>query len=358
MIETGHKTTIVPFEPGLLAPLRAFSEGYWLRPRTDAYYAWRYLEPQPFSRMFLALRGEECVGTLFALRKTWRLRGELVPCLEVFDWHSLAEVRGSGAGIRLMRAMMKQPERILSVGGTADVHSTLPLMGWQATGTAHAYELPLSASLLADRLHRARRVPRALAHAAFAPLAGPLFGPRRLPAPGRGAVSVSDALPAGVEALYEGDTGYGLVQQPDPAVLRWLTASRWSGRWRFHAFTLDDRLRGWAMTRLYAGKTGLQGSLVDVFAPRANAALYAWMVSEACLTLAAERPSRILARATCPALREALARNRFRKAGVDAPLHTWPKFGAETPANAHFTYLHSDAPIQPYDTESPGAAES
>lgn len=358
MIETAPKTTIVPFEAGLLPPLRAFSESYWSRPRTEAYYAWRYLDPLPFSRMFLAMRGEECVGTLFALRKTWRVRGDLVPCLEVFDWHSLAEVRGSGAGIRLMRAMMKQPERIFSVGGTADVHSTLPLMGWQATGSALAYELPLSAGLLADRLSRARRVPRALALAAFAPLAGPLFGPRRLPAPGRGAVTVSAALPPGVEALYEGDTGYGLVQQPDPAVLRWLAASRWSGRWSFHAFTLDGRLRGWAMTRLYAGKTGLQGSLVEVFAPRPDPALYAWMVSEACLSLAAERPSRILARASCPVLQAALARNRFRKAGVDAPLHTWPKFGVDAPANAHFTYLHSDAPIQPFDSESQAAAES
>lgn len=360
-MEADRKTTVVPFEPGLMRPLRAFSESYWARPRTDAYYEWRYLQPQPFSRMFVAMRGEECIGTLFALRKTWRVGGELAPCLEVFDWHSVAEVRGSGAGIRLMRAMMRQPERIFSIGGTADVHSTLPLMGWQPIGSSLAYELPLSPALIADRLHRAGRVPRLLARAALAPLAplaGPLLGPRRLPAPGRATVTESDTLPPGVESLYEGDTGCGMVQQPDPAVVRWLTASRWSGRWRFLAFAVDGRLRGWAMTRLYRGKTGLQGSLLEVFAPRADAALYAWMVSEACLSLAAARPSRILARASCPALREALARNRFRRAGVDAPLHTWPRFAGDVPANGHFTYFHSDAPIQPFDTETPGAPES
>lgn len=353
-MEIDRKTTVVPFEPGLLGPLRAFSESYWSRPRTDAYYEWRYLEPLPFSRMFMAMRGEECVGTLCALRKTWRVRGELVPCLEVFDWHSLAEVRGSGAGIRLMRAMMRQSERIFSVGGTADVHSTLPLMGWQHLGTALAFELPLSASLMADRLHRSRGVPRSLAQAALTPLAGPLFGPRRMPAPGRGEVAITDTLPPGIAALYEGDTGHGMVQQPDPEVLRWLTASRWSGRWRFLAFTLDGRLRGWAMTRLYTGKTGLQASLVEVFAPRADSALYAWMVSEACLSLAPARPSRILARASCPALREALGRNRFRQAGVDSPLHTWPAFGGDAPAEGHFTFLHSDAPFQPFETEFGG----
>lgn len=353
--EIERRTTVIPFEPGLLAPLRAFSESYWSRPGGDDYYEWRYLAPRAFSRMFLVMRGEECVGTLFALRKTWRVRGEALPCLEVFDWHSLAEVRGSGAGIRLMRAMMRSPERIFSVGGTADVHSTLPLMGWQNLGTAYAFELPLSAALLGDRLHRARGVPRALARAAFAPLAGPLFAPRRLPAPGRGEVSAADSLSPEVASLYEGDTGYGLVQQPDPEVLGWLTASRWSGRWRYLHFRLDGRLRGWAMTRLYTGKTGLQGSLVEVFAPRPDGALYAWMVSEACLSMAAARPTRILARATCPVLGEALARNRFRRAGVDAPLHSWPKFGDSAPANAHFTYLHSDAPIQPFD-HAPNAA--
>lgn len=340
---------VVPFEPPLLAPLREFSERYWSRPREDAYYRWRYLEPAAISRMFLALRGEECVGTLFALRKTWRLRGASVPALEVFDWHAFAEVRGAGAGIRLMRAMMRSPERILSIGGTADVHSALPLMGWQAFGTAHAFELPLATGLIAERVAHATNLPKGFARAVLSPVAGPLFRPRPMPAPGRGSVSLSDALPEGVEDLYEGDTGYGLVQVPDRDVLAWLTAGRWSGRWRYLAFRLDGRLRGWAMTRLYHGKTGLQGSLVEVYAPRADAALYAWMVAEACLSFAPERPTRILARATCPALREALARNRFRHAGVDSPLHTWPAFPGAPPANAHFTYLHSDAPFQPFD---------
>ncbi|MCC6348179.1 MAG: hypothetical protein IT347_01135 [Candidatus Eisenbacteria bacterium] len=358
MSDSERPTTIVPFEPGRLDAVRAFSEQYWSRPSGDDYYVWRYLAPVGISRMFLALRGEECVGTLFALRKTWRLRGARVPCLEVFDWHALAEVRGAGAGIRLMRAMMRSPERIFSIGGTADVHSTLPLMRWTPLSTALAFELPLSASLLGDRLHRSRGVPRAAARALFVPLVGPMFAPRPIAPPGRGEVVESDSLPPEVASLYEGDTGYDLVQQPDPEVLGWLTASRWSGRWRFLRFHLDGRLRGWAMTRLYAGKTGLQGSLVEVFAPRPEAGLYAWMVAEACRLLAAARPSRILARATCPVLRAALARNRFRRSGVDAPVYSWPAFSGDVPSSPHVTYLHSDAPIQPYDHAPEGTHES
>ena len=38
-------------------------------------------------------------------------------------------------------------------------------------------------------------------------------------------------------------------------------------------------------------------------------------------------------------------------------LYTWPKFREDAPANPHFTFLHSDAPLLPYDTELNGAAE-
>lgn len=355
---TDAQLTVVPFEPALLPAVRAFSERYWKRPRSDAYYEWRYLAPRPFSRMLVALRGEACVGTLFALRKTWRLRGEKVPALEVFDWHALAELRGSGAGLRLMRGMMRQPERLLSIGGTADVHATLPLMRWQTPGTASAFELPLSAGLLASRLQRARGVPKALGVVALAPLTPALFHPKARPAPAGGSVEVLDRLPDDVASLYEGDTGYDLVQEPDPDVVRWLTASRWSGTWRFLAFRVGGRLRGWAMTRAYAGKTGRQGALVEVFAPRPDPETYAWMVAEASRALMRERPTRILARALCPVLSGALARNRFRHAGVDSPVYGWPAFEPAVPARMHVTLLHSDAPILPYDTEPDGASET
>jgi hypothetical protein len=349
--EPDRKLTVVPFTDELLPRVRAFSERYWSRPRTDAYYEWRYLRPREFSRMFVALCEDECVGTLFALRKPWRIRGELQHCLEVFDWHSVAELRGSGLGIRLMRAMMRQPERIFSVGGTADVHSTLPLMGWQQLGMANAFELPLSAGLIADRLHRTRRVPKLLAHAALLPVAGPMFRPRRRPAPAQGSVELAAALSPDVLPLYEEDTGYGMVQQPDLDALAWMTASRWSGSWRFLHFRVAGRIRGWAMTRTYLGKTGRQGAIVEAFSPGADPDFYAWMIAEASLSLLRDHPTRILARAICPALSEGLLRNRFRHAGVDSPLFTWPKFREDAPSNPHFTFLHSDAPFLPYDTE-------
>src|SRR5438477_6189454 len=102
----GAKVSIVPFELRHLPAVRLFSQKNWRRPRHDAYFDWRYIEAAPFSRLFLALREEACVGMLFALRKRYRIGGREARCLEVFDWHSLPEVRGSGVGVRLMRAMM------------------------------------------------------------------------------------------------------------------------------------------------------------------------------------------------------------------------------------------------------------
>jgi hypothetical protein len=345
------KTTVEPFVPGMLPAVRSFSERYWKRPTEDAYFDWRYLQPLAFSRMFVALRDGECVGTLFSLRKTYRMRGELVRCLEVFDWHAISELRGAGVGIRLMRAMMKQPERVFSIGGTGDVHATLPLMGWQQVTTAQAYELVSRGDLIVERLESTRRLPAAIARPLRRPASMVVLPPWRKRGPAGGEVREVDLPGDEVRALYEGDTGHDLVQEPDIDVIRWIKSGRWSGSWRCFEFRVDGKLRGWSMTRLNVGSRGLQGTIVEVFAPNANAELYQWMVSEAADSLLSARPRRITSRASCPHLQRAFTACGFRHAGVDAPIRSWPKAGLGAFETPHFTYLHSDGPILPYDTE-------
>ena len=353
-MEQERRISVVPFTPELLPAVRGFSESYWKRPTSDAYYAWRYLEPAAFSRMFVAMRGDECVGTLFALRKTYRLRGAIVPVLEVFDWHALAEMRHAGVGIRLMRAMMRQPERILAVGGTGDVHAALPLMGWQDLDVANAYELLLGPEPIAERLERTRKVPRALTLAVLSPVPRAFFGPRRVAGPAGGTVSVDAKPAADLTGLFEGELGCDFVQQPDPALLDWLTRSRWSGSWRFVHFRVGGTLRGWAMTRTHVANHGLQGTILELFAPRADAELYRWMVSETALSLVPEKPLRIVTRSSDPALQLALVASGFRHAGVDAPGRSWPRFGPEKPGTMHFSILHSDQPMLPYELDEAG----
>ena len=345
------KPEIVPFRPELLGPVRAFSDGYWSRPREDPYFRWRYLEAPASSRLFLAMQDGHCLGMLFALQKTYLAAGRPMTCLETFDWHSLPEQRGSGVGIRLMRAMMKQPERLFSVGGTHDVHSTLPLMGWKQIGEALTYDLAVSGELLAARVARRSRLPLALLRPTVGAAWGALFPPRRLSVPPGAEVTVGPAIGPEILALYEGDTGYGLLQRPSLEHLEWVTRNTWCGTYRFLRFARDGNLRGWAMTRVFEGPHGAEGVIVELFAPRPDLALYIWMVSEAVVSMVAQRPRRIRARATCPILQEALRANRFTLRPPSAPIHTWPTNVEGIAGPLHFTYNHSDGPLLPYESE-------
>lgn len=341
---------IVPFAPHLLPAVRGFSERYWSRPRSDAYYDWRYLRPQPFSRMFLALQDGECLGMLFALLKQYRVGGKTTACLEVFDWHCLPGLRGSGIGIRLMRAMMRQPEPLLSVGGTADVLATLPLMGWEAIGVARRYELPVSADVLAARLHRRTGLPAAISRVALGVVSVGYYQPRRRRVPGASSVTPGGLPGDDVLRLYREETGYGLVQEPESGVLGWMTDGTWCGRVGFLTFAIEGRLRGWAVTRVYLTEHGPEAAIVEVFAPRPDVALYTWMVSEAATSLMAGRPRRIHARASCPFLQAALLANRFRTAAPDNPIYAWPKGLGDRAAPLHITLGHSDGPLLPYQS--------
>jgi hypothetical protein len=348
---------IVPFAPDLLPSVRGFCERYWSRPRTEAYYDWRYLRSQPFGRMFLALQGEDCLGMLFALRKQYRLGGRPTACLEVFDWHCLPGLRGSGIGIRLMRAMMRQPEPIISVGGTEDVLATLPLMGWKPIGVARRYVLPVSADVLATRLQRRTGLPAAISRVALGIVSSGYYQPRRRMVPG--ASSVTPGGPPGeeIQQLYREETGYSFVQEPEPHVLGWMTDSAWSGKFGTLTFALEGRQRGWAMTRTHMTRRGLEAAIIEVFAPRPNVDLYTWMVSEAAVSLMADQPQRIHARASCPVLQAALLANHFGPAVPDSPIHVWPKGVADSAASLHITLNHSDSPFMPYEPEPRAAAK-
>jgi hypothetical protein len=256
-----------------------------------------------------------------------------------------------------MRGMMRQPEPVISVGGTADVLGTLPLMGWEAFGVARRYELPVSPDVLAERLRRRMGLGATVTRDVLGVVLAGYYLPRRRRVPGTGRVSEAGMLGEEIRQLYREETGYGFVQEPDPDVLRWVTDSAWSGRYRFLTFMVEGRLRGWAMTRSYPTKQGLEASIVEVFAPRPDVALYTWMVSEAATSLMAERPRRFQARASCPILQAALLANRFRRMAPDNPIYLWPKGVGDPTRSLHITLNQSDGPLLPYDSETRATAE-
>lgn len=327
-----------------------FSERYWSRPRTESFYRWRYLESLPFSTMFVANTEDECLGLVCALRKRYLVAATTTPCLEIFDWHSLPGLKGSGVGIRVLRAMMRSGTRLMGVGGTDDVLKALPAMGWQTVGQAVTFELPMTGESLETGLRT--RVPFRIPGDRLALKALVTWFRPRLKRFGGRAVQIAQ-LGDEVHGLYTGDTGYDFLQVPDLELLRWMTAGYpGTGGYRFWYFTVDGRLRGWALTRVYETEEGLEAAIVDAFAPSPDVSLYAWMISEVAVGLAATRPRVIRARATCPILQKAFLANRFRE-GSAAPVHTFPKARAPI-GRLHITLNHSDAPFRPYPT--PAAA--
>jgi hypothetical protein len=345
--------TIEALDERRLNAVADFSERYWTRPRTADFYRWRYVDSLAFCKTFVAVTEDQCLGLLSAMRKDYLLSGERAQLLEIFDWHGLPGMKGSGVGIRVMRAMMREGVRLFGVGGTPDVLKTLPAMGWQTIGEAQTFELALDGEKLRAGLRE--RVGFAIPgeRIALDALVSTWFRPRRKAYDGEvlEVANVGDEL----KPLYEGDTAYDLLQLPHPDILKWLTAGyAGAGAFRVWYFKVSGALRGWALTRVYETVQGREAAIVEIFAPRPDVALYAWMISEVSPVLAASRPRLIRARATCPILQAAFHANRFRN-GDPLPVHTWPKTASPS-GRLHVTLNHADAPFRPLPTPAAATA--
>ena len=340
---------VVDFELTEHLPLlREFGRAYWDRPTTDRYERWWYAEGGRFCRHVIAIDEGRCVALVSAIRKTYRIAGVPTTCLEVFDWHALPEVRGSGAGLRVMRRMMRQPHRIFAFGGTDDTLSALPAMRWPRVAEARRYELPLAGEFLAASLERRARVPRWLSRHALGLAARAWFGPRRREVIATARVEHSRVPRPEIALLYQEPSGYDIVQEPDLERLAWMTSDDAGiGRYGYLLFHGGERLLGWALTREFETRDGPEGKLVEIFAPAADARLYTWMVSEATTAMATQGVRRIRACASCPQLQAALLANRFRPDVETLPVFTWGP-GELAVGRIHVTLDHADEPFLPY----------
>jgi hypothetical protein len=75
---------IVAYGPERRATVQRFAEQTWRRPRSEAFYRWRYDEAPAF-QAFLALRGGECLAMQTAFRRPYRVGEREVHILEPFD---------------------------------------------------------------------------------------------------------------------------------------------------------------------------------------------------------------------------------------------------------------------------------
>jgi hypothetical protein len=338
---------VVGFDPSHLPIVRQFAERYWSRPTSDEYYTWRYLDALPIGHLFMALQEQECLGMAYGLRRSYLVDQALTDCLEVFDWHVLPGLKGSGAGLRVMRALMKRPERLVAIGGTQDVQSALPKMGWQRIGTARRFELPLSGALLAHAVEERLRVPARWTARPLDVAAKFWFGPRSRNWPADHTVRIAPMLGSEIDELYERNQ-YGFTQRPLLPVFKWFSQSPLAnGVFCYLRFYEGSRIVGWTLSRAYDTPEGREGAILDAYSPEPNPERYTWMVSQAVSALAGFHPRIVRTRASCEAFKAGLLANRFREQAVEVPIHTWPK-GVELHGPVHVTLNHSDEPMRPY----------
>jgi hypothetical protein len=298
--------------------------------------------------VLLAVRGDEIVATIAAFERDYLMSGRRRTFLETLDWYCLPELRGSGIGVRVLQTLMQSGTPIMAVGGTADTLALLPRLGWKQVAEASCHRLPLGGRSSGESLRRRAGIPSAAGGMIFSWLARPWFRPRVRQRSAGGKVQSVPVVPDDLLSLYEGDTGYAVLPLPHPARLRWLTAGSFPmGPFVILLFTVGEALRGWTMFRVHGPEIRREVSLVEVYAPRPDAALYTWMISESLVRAASFNPEAINSRTTCPLVRRALSRNRFLRAG-DAPIHVWPGDLEGVADSVHMVENVSDLPLIPY----------
>jgi len=315
-------TEIVELRPDLLPALRRFAERVWTRPRSDAFYRWRY-EELPLHRAWLAVRDGEVLAMECAFERPYRIGDAVEPVLEVFDWFCLPELRNAGLGIRVMQRLM-QERACLLVGGSDDTRGLLPRLKWQIVTEARRFALPLGVERLAGALRKRVGVPDAVARlGARALLARPGRSPRPRAVPRGGRVVAVSGVGDEIQALYRGPLAYAAVPLWPPALLRWLLDGHPAvGHFVPLYFAEGERLRGWTLARIYGAPHGCDAEIVECFAPDPSPELYTWMVSETVVRVAGFRPGMVGACTPCPHLDRALRANGFLESGAN-PVQLW-----------------------------------
>ena len=342
------KTEIVRYTPAHFEVMRRFAERTWTRPRTSAFYRWRY-EDAPEQRAFLAIHDGACLAMGCAFRRRYRIGDEIVPILETFDWYTLPGLRNAGLGVRIIQRFMAEPEPALLVGGSDDAVGFLARLKWLRAGTAQRFILRLGARRMAHALERRLRIPGAGARA-IASAAQPFRRRRRRRGPAGARVLPVAAVGDEVFALYEGPVAYETLPLWSPEQLRWLMLG-FAGAGHFVPlyFARGQQLLGWALLRVYEVDGERGAEIIELFNPGADGDLYTWMVAElACLAEGFDADY-LGASSTCPAIAAALAGNGFAGGGA-IPIHLWRPGGTPLPSPMLFGSNTRDTPINPYPT--------
>ena len=351
-------TEIAAIGPEHGAALRRFSERTWQRPRSEAFYRWRY-DSCPALAGYLALRDGECVATATAFERPHRIGGETVVVRESFDWYCLPEYRRSGLGVRLMQRLMADPAPVTVIGGTEDTRDLLPRLGFEIPGEVTTFVLPLGPRRAGEALYRRARVPRAATRAAFRVVGPLLLAPKLRAVPPDGRMLPVASAREELDALYAEARSYGSYPLWRRDQLHWMTQGYPGlGQYPLLYFARGEALVGFALLRIHeTPESGRVARLLDVFAPQPDAELLTWMVSEATCVAAGYRPDYVAAYATHPAL---VSRRSDATASAPAAAlrSTTGRATGSSPGPLWFCGSWGDGPLLPYPARWWGEPES
>ena len=267
------------------------------------------------------MAGDECIATLYVLRRTYQTPDGPRECIEPFEWHANEDWRAQAPGLRLIKHYMKGPRPLVAVAGTDAAGGLLARLRWKSMGHALRFVLPLSGRYLRTRGRST------LLATAFDVIGRPVMMPRP-PRRSRLSLSAASGYDSGLGALVGRQRRFGLMRYPDNASAGWLqSAPRPVGHYSVLHARIGDQLVGWVLTRVFT-KDGLRvGELLEVFLDDEFRSSYRDLVAAASSTLRGFDLDLVLATTNCPDTTDALKRLRFRP-DHQSPVFIW--WGKET----------------------------
>ena len=318
------------------------SQQLWDRPTDATYLAWRYADA-PTQEAALAMVGEECVATMFGLRRTYRTPNGDLECLEPFEWFASERARASGAGLRVVKSLMAGERPLVTLGGTAAATALFKRLGWTLLCTGERWVLPLRGASL-----RARGRSRVVSWA-FDRLARHYFTPRA-PSEARVNLRPIEAVSAEIREIAQSQQRFEWMRIPDPETQSWLAgAPRLMGKFSTSEVLYDDRVVGWVLLRAYPAAAVRRGDIQELFLADDARHLYEATLRAASQLLIADGVDALTCITTCPDTIAALHRLRFRL-DEEEPVFAWHGGRSLSTGPALVNGAHADRAFFPLPT--------
>jgi hypothetical protein len=326
--------------------LLPFWERDWEPDVADQIFRWRFLARED-GEAILALDEDRCVAMIDSWCRRYMVNGDMVTVRELGDWYSLPEYRG--VGLQPMWMMMRKPEPIVSIGGTADTQGLLPRLGWKPLPGAASYTLELSSGVLAERLLKRLKSPGKSALTALAhKLSIPVRRVRLHSAPlANATVREYDPSDEPPEVIPPRDA-YPLASLIGAKELRWIfSAPDVMGKFICLVFSINGQPVGLSLSRLFRLEHFCESKILHMQASDTSPSSYAWMASETARHLARRGAKKIQCRNSCPKLAIALHDAGFAERGT-APSYWWSRDLEAPQGTALLSLFRADDGILPY----------